>query len=186
VFAFARARLYLARHRWLRWAVAALLAAVAGLSTAAASARVEVARRRWGEARTVWIAVADLEPGTAVRGERRRVPAAVVPVGALGELPAGAIAHQHVGRGEMLTVVDIAVPGWLPQGDVALAIPVEAPPALTPGARVRIFAAGAAIADGRVVAVGDATVTVAVPEPAAPAVSAAAAARAAVLGALPG
>jgi hypothetical protein len=186
MFLLARARLLLARHRWIRWAVVALLAGGAGVSVLAATSRVDAARRQWGEGRDVWVATADLLPGDRVLAERRTAPLAVVPPDALASIPAGALAHQHVGRGEMITTADVARADWVPPGEVALSIPLDAAPALAPGAEVRVFAAGAALADGRVVAVSESAVVVAVPERVAPAVSAAAAARTAAVGALAG
>lgn len=113
---------------------AALLVVAAGTG--------HVAATPYGPPTVVLVAARDLGPGEVLTESdltRRTVPADLVPAGALrrsegvlaAALPAGAVAtDRHLGDG-----------GWaagLPAGRVAVAVPAERLPTLTPGSRARL------------------------------------------------
>jgi hypothetical protein len=178
----ARLRNVLARHRWLYWAAVLLLASGAGLVVASASAAVDDARRSWGETRPVLVATADLVPGDSLDGavELRTLPVPMIPPAALGEPPAGAIARQHVGRGEVVVSADVAATAHpqalIPAGWSAVAVAEAVPSGALTGDEVTAVAEGVVLAAEAVVVgrSGDA-VLVAVPDAEGPAVAMAAA-----------
>lgn len=142
-------RRFHARHPWAYWAVAAGLAIGAAAAARSHTAGIESARTTWGTQRSVWVAARDLAPGEALLVERRVVPAAVVPVGALDDV-AGRVARQQIGAGEIVLGLDVAAttgpralipPGWL-------AVPVVESPATgaTIGDRVRVASEGVVLA----------------------------------------
>src|SRR6476660_5768346 len=104
-------RLMVARHPWTYWLVVVVLAGAVGLSAARAVARVDAARRSWGQQQSVWIAAVAIDPGQPITAERREVPLAVVPAGAVLEIPPDAIAKQRVGAGEIITNSDVSASG---------------------------------------------------------------------------
>jgi len=138
-------RLLAARSAAAYWAVVALLAlATAGLVSRLAN-RATAAERRWGATRPVLIAKRALPPGQPVPAAGVAVeerPRALVPVGALARLPAGAVAIAPVERGEVLTAARLGEPGaGLAPGRAAMAVPVgDAPLRVRPGQRVDVFA----------------------------------------------
>jgi Flp pilus assembly protein CpaB len=176
------------RHRR---ALVAVVAVACGALVAQVVQRAEEAAAAWGERVPVLVAARDIDGGELLdRGNTRveRRPAPLVPDGALTELPAGARLAAAAYAGEVLRAERLspagrsAVSARLPDGTVAVAIPVEpgsAPP-LTVGDRVDVLVAlapeaagggppGFALAtDVAVVHVSDAAVTVAVPDATAP------------------
>jgi hypothetical protein len=112
-------------------ALATVVAVVSLVGSAAA------ARRRWGDTRPVAVATRDLAIGDPVAGEVRRLPAALVPRGALAVPPAGAVVRQPIAAGEALVPARLAPHGLtgaaalVPPGSRAVAVPlapVAAPP----------------------------------------------------------
>jgi hypothetical protein len=179
----ARLRNVLARRRWLYWAAVALLAAAAALVMASAGAAVDDARRSWGETRTVFVATADVVPGAALDGaaERRVLPVPLIPAAALGEVPVGAVARQHVSRGEVVVAADVAPTATpqalIPAGWSGVAVAEAVPSGAVTGDAVTAVAEGVVLAaEGLVVGRSGAAVLVAVPDGDAPAVAMAAAA----------
>jgi len=104
----ARVRLVLARRPWAYWLIVAALAAVPALAVQDHLARLDEARRSWGETRPVLVAATGLGPGDRILTRSVDVPVALVPAGALEELPAGARVRQRVADGDVLTELDIA------------------------------------------------------------------------------
>lgn len=112
-------RRLVARRPWIQWLVIAAVAIGLAASVADAMARVDAERAAWGSSVTVWVAAHDISPGEPIAVEALEVPEAVRPVGAADD-PAGAVARQVIGRGEIVTEVDIvdsdgslAPPGWV-------------------------------------------------------------------------
>lgn len=134
-----RARRALARPLTRRLLVAALALAT-GLTVVSLVSSAEEARRRWGETRPVAVATRDLaagDPLDAGAAEVRRLPAGLVPAGALAEPPTGALVRQPVVAGEALVEARLAPHGLagaaalVPPGSRAVAVPlapVAAPP----------------------------------------------------------
>ena len=104
----ARVRLVLARHRWAYWLIVATLAAVPALAVHDHMTRLDQARRSWDETRPVLVASTALGPGEPILTRTVEVPVALLPSGALEELPAGARLRQRVAAGEVLTDLDVA------------------------------------------------------------------------------
>ena len=123
--AIARARIFSARHRWLRWAIVVLLAATAGLATHRQLAALEAERAAWGSTVEVIVAGRDLAPGDHITVDTMRVPAAVAPAAALANVPDDVQLRQRVTAGEILTTADITpIPG--PAASVAAGMAVVA------------------------------------------------------------
>ncbi|MCU1501789.1 MAG: hypothetical protein JWM12_1143 [Ilumatobacteraceae bacterium] len=182
-----RARSLLARHPMVWWAAVIVVAATTGVLAAGALHRLEVARRSWGARRAVWVAVAAATPGEPLVVEQRDYPVAVVPAGAVTASPAGSIAHERIGVGEIVVRSDVSTDGTtglVPQGSLAIAVPVRSPP-LQAGDRAAAFADGVRLGDGVVVAVTDEQVVLAIPADAAPELALAVAGNAVVLALLP-
>jgi Flp pilus assembly protein CpaB len=198
-----RARRALARPA-VRRLLVGLVALATGLTVASLVRSADAARRRWGDTRAVAVASRDLAIGDALEAgaaEVRRLPAALVPSGALSAPPVGALVRQPIAAGEALVADRLAPDGLtgaaalVPPGSRAVAVPlapVPAPP-LAVGDLVDLLAVippgtdGEAGVDGGgfdagepafplvetvpVVDVGDETASVAVPEADAPRVA---------------
>ncbi len=182
----AHVRSFLARHRWVHGMLVGSIALATAAILATQSAALERQRRSWGDSRTVWVAADDLAPGDPIVARAVTAPLALVAPTAIVDDPVGSIARRSRGVGEMLVGADvvgtddIAPPGWrrvaVAADDTTLAV--------VPGEHVDVTASGTVLTrDGVVVAVGAASVTVAVPAAAAPAVAAAALEGVAVLAA---
>jgi len=165
----ARARIFSARHAWLRWGVVVLLAATAGMATHRQLATVEAERAAWGVTMGVLVAVDDLAPGGGISVRTVDVPRAVVPSGALTSLPAGARLRQRVMEGAILTTADITAA----QGPAAGAEPGSAVvPIIDPlvrdaaiGLEVQVSSEGVVLADeAEIVSISGDVVFVSVPE----------------------
>lgn len=122
-----------AHHRWLYWLMVTV-GLVVSLVAATHPLRVVVDERAaWGSEVEVLVAIAAIEPGTALAPlvTTRRLPVAVVPDAAVSSLPAGATARRSLSAGQMLTTADITAdsgPAALARpGDVVVAV-VEAVP----------------------------------------------------------
>ena len=168
------ARLTLARHPWIYWVSIAVVAAVVATGSASALAGVDAARRSWGRQSTVWITTAAVAPGAPIAADSRQIPDAVVPIGATHEDPAGMIARQRMGPGEIVTTDDVSATGstgLIPAGWVAFAVPASSEH-FASGDHVDVYSGDVFVAAGLVVAEGDAELMVAVPTTAAPTLAA--------------
>ena len=103
----ARVRVALARRPWAYWLIVAMFAAAPAVAVHGHLARLDEARRSWGETRPVLVAATGLGPDDRIVARPVDVPEALLPAGALGELPAGARLRQRVADGEILTELDI-------------------------------------------------------------------------------
>ena len=189
-----------------RWARRARRSPAAWWSCAAVVAVLAVTRvGAWGESRTVVVASGDLPPGhvvTLADVTVERWPVAVVPAGALADVPVGRTVTTPIVAGEAVVARRVAPDGLdgvaalLPEGHRAVAVPAAIDgfgagvPPLAVGDRVDVLATfdvyvdeggsgaeptGVVAAEALVVDVGDGAVTVAVPERDAPQVAFAAA-----------
>jgi hypothetical protein len=173
----AHLRSFLARHRFVHWAVVSLAGVAAAAVVAGQSAALERERAAWGTTRTAWIAVADHAPGDLVSARAMSIPAALVASSTMLDDPNGSVARHLIAAGEIIAVVDVGREhALIPTGSLAVAIAAdETSIPVRAGDRVDVFADGAVLAtDGVVVAVNPAAVVVAVLAAAAPAVTAAA------------
>ena len=188
-----RPGLLLRRQPRVRWALTVVVALGAGGTVARTVDRAERAAEAWGTSVPVLVVTDDVAAGDALAQatEVMERPAAVVPDGALRELPDGARASQPVLRGEVLQRGHLAPRGAtalaarLPAGTRAVAIPAE--PGTTPSLRIGDVvdvlvalppeAAGggppgfALVRQAPVVDVGEVAITVAVPVDDAPRVA---------------
>jgi Flp pilus assembly protein CpaB len=188
-----RVRPVLALRRQPRlWWLLSLTAALAiGWAVSTIVADAERVRQAWGTTEAVVVARRPLVAGTPIDGgdvELVDRPRALVPEGALRDLPDGQVAATSIAAGEVVVAARLAPLGLrglaatLPAGARAVAIPVEpglAPPVAV-GDRVDVLVAlapeaaggrppGFVVAAGAlVVAVDEAAVTVAVRAAAAP------------------
>ncbi|HET9547558.1 MAG TPA: hypothetical protein VFO97_06960 [Desertimonas sp.] len=174
----ARLRQLLARSPWLYWAIVAVLAGSAGLLVMRAAGGVDAARQSWGETRRVLVARSDIEPGAALDGvaEPRQLPAPMVPVAALTDLEAGALARQRVAAGEVIVAHDVAPSGapqsLIPDGWLAVAVAERVGSGARVGDGVTLAAGGVVIAaEGAVVGSASDALLVAVPADEAPRVA---------------
>jgi Flp pilus assembly protein CpaB len=164
-----------------------LLAVALGIATAMVVGSLvsgaAAARSRWGSLRPTVVATADVEGGAPVTDGDvavRRLPAALVPPGALRSLPPGAVAAVAVHRGEAVLASRLVGPGSsavaarLPPGTRGIAVPAGSGLPLEVGDRVDVLATfDDAVTPGQaptfpvatravVVHVGDDAVTIAV------------------------
>ena len=162
-----RARRLVARRPWIQWMAIEALAIAVAASVADAMAGVDAAQRAWGTTAHVWVATHDVEMGEPITVARREIPAAVRPPGAIDD-PQGTLARHTIGRGEIVTTVDVdgsfAPPDWL-VAPVRESLPSDA----AIGERVVVVSDGFVLApDGVVVGFVDDVTLVAVPPDAAP------------------
>ena len=174
-----RARIFLARHGWVRWVIVISLTGGVGWSSYQQSSAVERSREAWGRTLEVVVARGDLEPGDPIEAELVALPAAMVPNAALTSQPADARLRQRVVSGAVITSADIATS----PGPAALAEPGTAVVGVIDplarrasiGLQVVVASEGVVLAaSSTVVGVDDETVLVAVPAAEAPMVAAAA------------
>jgi Flp pilus assembly protein CpaB len=183
--------LALRRHPRLWWALTAVAALALGTAVASIVAGAEEVRAQWGASQTVLVARRDLPAGSPIDADDVEAvarPRALVPRGALRQLPGGQVASAAIVAGEVVVGSRLAPLGLtglsatLPSSSRAVAVPVDvglAPP-LQVGDRVDVLvalppeAAGGGppgfvvAADVLVVAVDEGAVTVAVEASAAP------------------
>jgi Flp pilus assembly protein CpaB len=115
------------------WIATLALALATGLVADGLLRRAEQAEARWGTTRPAVVATRALEPGDRLAGAAvvRRLPAVALPRSTLGALPAGAVALDPIGAGEVVTAARVggpaasAVAGRLPPGTRAVVIPLE-------------------------------------------------------------
>ena len=166
----AAVRLTVARHPWIYWLAVAIVAGIVAVGTASALTGIDAQRRSWGEQSTVWVATTAVAPGGPITATARDVPVAVVPAGATGDDPAGTIARQRIGPGEIVTDDDVSLTGssgLIPPAWVAFAVPVSSEHFAT-GDRLVVYSGDVLVSDGMVIDDGDAELMVAVPSAAAP------------------
>ncbi len=169
-------RRLLVKRPWIYWLIVAVAAAGAGGSMLERSDRIDAQRAAWGATQSVWVATSDHVPGDPLSAERRDVPRAVVPDGAVDDID-GLVARQHLAAGEIVHSSDVVAltgplaltpPGWL-------AVPVNESPVsgAVIGDRVRVVGDGVVLSAAAVV-VGhhDGSSLIAVPTDEAPAVAA--------------
>lgn len=155
------------RHPVAYWVATAVLALATILVVTGVVGRAEARSARFGDLVPAAVARTDLAAGTRLTVEDvevRRLPADLVPDGALTEIPEGAVLADAVRRGEVLPGSRLAPAGasplvaQLPPGTRALAVPAG-PGALPlePGDAVDVLATLDPSATGG----GEPTVTVA-------------------------
>ena len=174
----AHCRSFLARHRRLYWCVVATITAIVALLAAQHQQRVESARRSWADPVDVWVAGRELAPGDDTQLERRSLPRAAIPDGALVADPGPVAVLRHLHRHEVATVDDVgtATSRLAESGSRIVRVRTDELGAMVEvGDRVDVVADGRMVAtDGVVIAVTPGAVAVAVAaEQAAPAASAA-------------
>jgi Flp pilus assembly protein CpaB len=117
----------------VRRSAIALLAAATGIVVASLVSAAGAERDRWGTTRPVAVARHDLQPGDVVDGdaaEVRSLPAALVPEGALADLPRSSTVRQPMVAGEPLVAARLAPEGLtgvaalVPAGHRAIAVPI--------------------------------------------------------------
>jgi Flp pilus assembly protein CpaB len=164
------------RNPVLYWVLVALAALVARVGVVGSWEAARAERARWGHSRTVLVVTENVRAGGPVSAavvERREMPDAVVPVDAVTDLPKGAVARDDLVVGEVLAARRLAtgggaIAGRLRDGERAVTVsrPDSAPPAEVNDA-VDLYGTVEAEVDlagsGRVIAVHDHDVTVAVP-----------------------
>jgi hypothetical protein len=167
-------RRVLAKRPWLYWVGVGGLALLAGVIVSQAASGIDDAKAAWGEPHAVFVAVADIEPGTSLSGavERREVPTPLVPPGAATEIAPGATARQRVGEGEVVMAHDVGATGGpqalIPDGWLAVGIAEPVPSGARVGDDVAVASGGVTLVDdGVVVGVDAESVLVAVPSDAA-------------------
>jgi Flp pilus assembly protein CpaB len=167
-----------------RWALVAALAVAVAVTSARLVNRAAAARSEWGETVAVVVITRAVDAGRPIGEsdvERRDLPRAVVPDAAVTHSPVGRLAIVDLFPGEVLVARRLAPDGLrgpaalLPPGSRALAVPTgPGTPPLAVGDAVEVLASGgepSASPMGRVVAVDESSVTVAVPAADAPAVA---------------
>lgn len=134
-----RSTVRLRRSPALFWVVAVLLAATTGSVVSRLVDRAAAAAARYGSPSDVVVVRRDVAAGTRIeRGdvERRAVPAAFVPPGAVTDAPVGRVAVVPLLRGQVVVASQLAPDGLspvaalVPAGRLAVALPTGglAPP----------------------------------------------------------
>jgi Flp pilus assembly protein CpaB len=171
-------RLRFALRPLLAWSVVVALASGAGLAVHHLARRADEERTRWGTGRTVVVATRAIPIGALVDAgntERRALPVAALPDGAVEQLAPGTRASQSMGAGEVVVGHRLGradagpVAALVPAGARGVAIGGRAPrPALRSGDRVDVITRadgglGAVVARGApVLTIDDQVVVVAV------------------------
>lgn len=164
-----RVRRVVARRPWIQWVAIGTLGVVAAASVADAVARVEAERAAWGRPVTVWVATGSIELGEPIAAEPTEVPDAVRPPGATADDPAGEIARQAIGPGEIVTTLDVADTTLVPTGWLIAPVRESPPSGAAVGERVQVVSDGFVVADtGVVTGTVDDVTLVAVPAAVAP------------------
>lgn len=127
-----RARRVLVRPM-ARRLVALSVAVLTGLTVTSLLRATEAERDRWGERRSVAVALRDLQPGDVLDGgaaQLQELPDVAVPAAALSDVPVGAIVRQPIASGEPLVAERLAPDGLdgvaalVPVGHRAVSIPL--------------------------------------------------------------
>lgn len=171
-------RRVLARRPWIQWVLIVAIATAVAASANGRLQQVDAERDSWGAMRSVLVATAPIEVGDTLRIERRDMPVAVIPEGAIDQAD-GVVARQRIGVGEIVTEVDVAANGgpqaMTPDGWLAVAV-IESPRSgAVVGDRVQVASDGFVVsADAIVVGGFDEVTVLAVPADEAPLLPAAA------------
>jgi Flp pilus assembly protein CpaB len=163
--------------------VVSVVVATTALMVHQRGAQADRTKTEWGITINVLVARHDISAGATVAVvdvERRALPAAMVPDGAVGELEAGSVVAHTIIGGEVVMRQRLAPSGSGPiaaqlgPDEVGIAVPTgPARPAVEVGDGVELFGVSGrdgagggsrAVARGRVVAIGEEQVTVAIPE----------------------
>jgi hypothetical protein len=176
-------RRVVARHPWVYWLTALLLALVVAMLVNRQVTALDDTRREWSTTRRVLVAAADHEPGESLRAEPRSVPIALLPDGAVLDVDfddhADEIVRQRITRGEVVVGADLTEPtgpaALATDGTMVVGIVDLLARDVRIGLVVQVVSEGIVLADeARVVAVADEVVFVAVESRTAPMVAAAA------------
>jgi hypothetical protein len=175
----ASGRVFVARHRWIYWTTAALVAVAIGLLVKDRLDAVEAERTSWQQTRPVLVATADLVADGPIAAETVELPIAAVPPSAIAELPPEARLRQRVAAGEVIVGADlVAADGparHAAPGTVVVGIIDTLSPTAAIGLPVRVASEGVVLADhGTIVGIDDDVTFVAVAERDGPMVAAAA------------
>jgi len=171
-------RCVLVRRPWIQWMLIVVVATAIAASVHGRLQRVDAERHSWGATSTVLVATGPIEVGDALRVERRDIPLAMIPPGAIGQAD-GVIARQRIGVGEIVTDVDVVADAG-PQAmtpDGWLAVPVVESPrsGAVIGDRVQVASDGFVVSTEAIVVGGfDEVTLLAVPAGEAPLLPAAA------------
>ena len=121
-------RLRMRRRPLVYWLLTGALALVTGLIVSNAVAGAREVRADYGTARAVVVAARDIPAGATIEPSDLEVeqrPIAVVPAGALTEPPIGQVATATIVAGEPLVESRVAGHGMIRAGDVGIAVPVD-------------------------------------------------------------
>jgi hypothetical protein len=160
-----RVRTAAARHPVLYWLVAGSLVVLAVWRVHAIDRATNERRAAWGDAIEVWVSTADSAIGDPIAAERRTLPAAMVPQGAVDHDPTGAPARRPRRRGEVVLDIDAEpspLAALIPAGYVAITLEQRPLPAVAPGDAI-VVVTGTGSVPGLALLVGIDTITVAVP-----------------------
>jgi Flp pilus assembly protein CpaB len=167
-----RLRVLLATRPLAYWSLTLVVATATGLVIARTARAADTARHAWGDMASVVVASRPLAAGDPVDASDavvRLVPMALVPDGALTELPPGTPAAAPIGRGEILTAARVGRGGrsptaaLLPDGTRGVAVPLPAAALpLAVGDTVDVVTADRVVAGALVILVGDSRAVVAV------------------------
>lgn len=176
-----RVRWELARRPWIYWSLVAAVAVVAAVSVSSAQHRADTERERWGTTTPVMVATRELGPGDPAVGlERRHHPIALVPDGAVDEVPHDVTVRRTVRVGQTVTADDLT-PGTgpialVPAGHLLVAVTERIDSGVGTGDTVSVVTDGVVLAErSLVVGRGPDGPLLAVPVDRAPAVAAGAA-----------
>ncbi|MFM7045079.1 MAG: hypothetical protein ACKOYG_05945 [Ilumatobacteraceae bacterium] len=143
----ARVRWTLARHPSLYWLAIGLCAFAAATSVHRAGREAATARDRWGAVVDVVVADTGIERGQSLDASVQPMPLAMVPDGALTELPAaGTVAARGIAARAIVTALDLAASAT-PDGWLTISLAAVAPPVVA-GDQVAVLASGVLLCDG--------------------------------------
>jgi Flp pilus assembly protein CpaB len=173
-------RLRIRRRPLVFWSLTGALALITGMVVSGAVAGAREARAGYGTARVVAVAAHDIPAGTTIGPGDTRLeerPIAVVPEGTLTKPPVGQVASAVILEGEPVVESRVAGHGLIAAGSIGIAVPLDPGTlSLAMGDRVEVLATFDPDAiDGNptivvaplaiVVDVGEAAVTLSMPQP---------------------
>ena len=159
----ARVRMAFARRPWAYWALAGTLGAFAALQVHGAVSAAHAARAAWGTTANVWVVAQPAAAGDPVAALPMAVPLAMVPVGAVEQVPPGAVAAHDLAEGAVVTATDLRRPDDLPTDWLVVTAPADRSPTLAPGDPVDVLGASGHACSGAALRAVDDSVEVAVP-----------------------
>jgi hypothetical protein len=141
------------------------------MSTWSGFASIDNARDNWGRTVTVIVASTPLRPGdTLDSADTTQWPVGLVPDEALTTIDRRAVVRRHVGSGEVLTSADVGesagIAGLVPLDRRVAHVPAtpDQRSLIEVGDQMVVIIDGRSLARGPVVAIGDTSVAVAVPD----------------------